>query len=42
MITGHIVQRPHCLVFQMAEVSIDKRLFAEILSRVERLRCYYV
>ena len=24
---------------QMAEVMIDKRLFAEILSRIERLRC---
>ncbi len=30
------------VTFQMAEVVIDKRLFAKILSRTERLRCYYV
>ena len=34
----------HCryVTFQVAEVAIDKRLFAEILSRIERLRCYSV
>ena len=29
-------------VDQTAEVAVDKKLFAEILSRIERLRCYSV
>jgi len=29
-------------VAQMAEVAVDKKLFTEILSRIERLRCYSV
>ena len=27
------------LTFQMAEVSIDRDIFAEILSRIKQLRC---
>ncbi len=33
-----IVRHGRYVTFQMAEVAIDKRLFAEILSRIERLR----
>ena len=32
-----IVRHSRYITFQMAEVAIDKRLFAEILSRIERL-----
>ncbi|MFC1538754.1 hypothetical protein ACFL6H_04965 [Candidatus Latescibacterota bacterium] len=34
-----IVRHSRYVTFQLAEVAIDKRLFAEILSRIERLRC---
>ncbi len=37
-ILGHIGY----ITFQMAEVAIDMTLFAEILFRIERLRCYSV
>ena len=37
-----IVRHNGYTTFQMAEVTIDKRLFAEILSNIERLRCYSV
>ncbi|MBA7523286.1 hypothetical protein ES705_15410 [subsurface metagenome] len=37
-----IVRHSRYIMFKMAEVTIDKRLFAEILSRIERLRCYSV
>ncbi len=30
------------ITFQMAEVVISKEIFAKILSRIERLRCYSV
>jgi hypothetical protein len=35
-----IVRHSRYVTFQLAEVAIDKRLFAEILTRIERLRCY--
>ncbi len=41
-IGAKIVRHSGYITFQMAEVGIDKRLFAEILSRIERLRCYSV
>ena len=41
-IGAKIVRHSRYVTFQMAEVAIDKRLFAEILSRIERLRCYSV
>ncbi len=34
-----IARHSRYVTFQMAEVAIDKRLFAKILSRIERLRC---
>ena len=34
-----IVIHSRYVTFQMAEVAIDKRLFAKILTRIERLRC---
>ena len=37
-----VVRHSGYIMFQMAEVCIDKRLFAGILSRIERLRCYSV
>ena len=37
-----VVKNSRYVTFQMAEVAIDKRSFAEILSRIERLRCYSV
>ncbi len=41
-IGAKIVKHSRYVTFQMAEVMIDKKLFAEILSRIERLRCYSV
>jgi len=41
-IGAKIVRHSRYVTFQMAEVAIDKRLFAEILSLIERLRCYSV
>ena len=41
-IGAKVVRNSGYITFQMAEVTIDKRLFAEILSRIERLRCYSV
>ncbi len=41
-IGAKIVRHSRYITFQMAEVGIDKRLFAEILCRIERLRCYSV
>jgi hypothetical protein len=38
--TGAKVQRhSRYVIFQMAEVAIRKEIFAEILSRINRLRC---
>ena len=39
-IGAKVVRHSGYITFQMAEVTIDKSLFAEILSRIERLRCY--
>ena len=33
-----VVKHNRYITFQMAEVGIDKKLFAEILARIERLR----
>ena len=41
-IGAKVVRHSRYITFQMAEVAIDKRLFAEILARIERLRCYSV
>ncbi len=41
-IGAQIVRHSRYITFQMVEVGIDMRLFAEILSRIERLRCYSV
>ena len=41
-IGAKVVKHSGYVTFQMAEVAIDKRLFAEILSTIERLRCYSV
>jgi len=41
-IGAKIVRHSRYVTFQMAEVMIDKRLFAEILSRIKRLRYYSV
>ena len=37
-IGGKVIRHSRYVTFQMAEVAIDKRLFAEILARIERLR----
>ena len=37
---GVAVRHSRYITFQMAEVGVDQRVFAEILSRIERLRCY--
>ena len=37
-----VVRHSRYVTFWIAEVTIDKRLFAEILSGIERLRCYSV
>ena len=37
-IGAKVVRRSRYVTFQMAKVAIDKRLFAEILARIERLR----
>ena len=37
-IGGKIVRHGHFVTFQMAEVVIPRNLFADILSRIERLR----
>ena len=34
-----VVRHSRYVTFQMDEVAIDKRLFANILSKIERLRC---
>jgi len=41
-IGAKVTRHSRYVTFQMAEVAIDKRLFAEILSRIERLRFYSV
>ena len=41
-IGAKIARHGRYVTFQMAEVAIDKRLFAEILARIKRLRCYSV
>ena len=38
-IGAKVVRHSRYVTFQMAEVAIDKRLFAEILARIERLQC---
>jgi len=39
-IGAKIVRHSRYITFQMAEVAISKSLFAEILFRIDRLRCY--
>jgi len=39
-IGAKVVRHSRYVTFQMAEIAIDKRLFAEILARIERLRYY--
>jgi hypothetical protein len=34
-----VIRHSRYITFQMAEAKIDKRLFAQILARIERLRC---
>lgn len=34
-----VVKHSRYVTFQMAEVAVSKKLFAEILLRIERLRC---
>ncbi len=34
-----VVRHSGYITFQMAEVAVSKKLFAEILHRIERLRC---
>jgi len=41
-IGAKVVRHSRYVTFQMAEIAIDKRLFAEILDRIERLRCYSI
>ena len=41
-IGAKIVRHSRYITFQMAEVAIGKRLFAEILARIDRLRNYSV
>ena len=41
-IGAKVVRHSRYTTFQMAEVAIDTRIFAEILSKIERLRCYSV
>ncbi|MFC1693669.1 hypothetical protein ACFL1R_09210 [Candidatus Latescibacterota bacterium] len=41
-IGAKVVKHSRYVTLQIAEVVIDKRLFAEILSRIERLRYYSV
>ncbi|KKK98166.1 hypothetical protein LCGC14_2645480, partial [marine sediment metagenome] len=38
-IGAKVARHSRYVTFQMAEVAIDKRLFAEILFQIERLRC---
>jgi hypothetical protein len=38
-IGAKVIRHSRYFTFQMAEVAIDKKLFAELLSRIERLRC---
>ncbi len=38
-IGAKVVRHSRYITFQIAEVMIDKRFFAEILGRIERLRC---
>ena len=38
-IEAKVVMHSRYITFQMAEVAIDKKLFAKILARIERLRC---
>lgn len=39
-IGAKIVRHSRYITFQMAEVTISKKLFTEILFRIDRLRCY--
>ena len=39
-IGAKVLRHSRYVVFQMAEVAISKEIFAEILSRINRLRCY--
>jgi len=38
-IGAKLVEHGRYLTFQMAEVSISREIFAEILSRIKQLRC---
>jgi hypothetical protein len=40
-IGAKVVRHSRYVTFQIAEVAIKKRLFAEILSRIERLQYYF-
>jgi hypothetical protein len=37
---GQVLKHSRYVIFQMAEVAISKEVFAGILSRINRLRCY--
>jgi len=39
-IGAKVLRHSRYVIFQMAEVAISKEVFAEILSRINRLRCY--
>ena len=39
-IGAKVIRHSRFITFHMAEIAIDKRLFAEILILIERLRCY--
>ncbi|NOR14127.1 MAG: IS1380 family transposase, partial [Candidatus Aminicenantes bacterium] len=39
-IGAKVLRHSRYVIFQMAEVAIRKELFAEILSRINQLRCY--
>ena len=41
-IGAKVVRHSRFTTFQMAEVAIEQKLFAEILSRIKRLRYYSV
>ena len=38
-IGAKVVRHSRYITFQMAEVAVSRKLFAEILLRIERLRC---
>jgi hypothetical protein len=38
-IGAKVLRQSRCVIFQMAEVAISKEVFAEIISRINLLRC---